>query len=70
MFTFISYAPVLERTAAENSSAFADAPQRPETVRAPRTRLVTAALLRRTASLELAVARRLEGRARARLATT
>lgn len=70
MFTFISYAPVLERTAAENSSAFPAAPQRLETVRAPRTRLAAAALLRRAASRQLAVARRLEGRAQARLATT
>jgi hypothetical protein len=70
MFTFFSYAPVLEHTAAENRSAFPDAPQRPDTVRAPRARLATAAVLRRAAALQLTVARRLERRERGRLATT
>ncbi len=70
MFTFISYAPVLERTAAENTSAFPDAPQWAEAVRPSRPRLAAATLLRRTAAVELSVARRLERRARGRLATT
>lgn len=64
MFTFISYAPVLERTAAENRSAFPDAPVSAGPVRPPRTRLVAASLLRRAAALELAVAHRLERPAR------
>ncbi len=63
MSSFISYAPVIQRTAAENRSAFPDAPQRPEIPRPARTRLATAALLRRAAALELAIAARLERRA-------
>lgn len=70
MSAFISYAPVLEHTAAENTSAFPDAPQFATASRPVRTRLAAAAVLRRTAALELAVAARLERRAKGRLATT
>jgi hypothetical protein len=62
MSMFISYAPVLERTATENTSAFPDAPQREDITRPARTRFLAAAFLRRTARLELAAAARLERR--------
>ncbi len=70
MSMFISLAPVLERTAAENTSAFPDAPQREAVTRPARSRFLAAALLRRAARLELAAAARLErGLSGRRLAT-
>jgi hypothetical protein len=63
MSMYLSLAPIIERTAVENRSAFPDAPQRPEIARPVRTSLVAAALLRRAAAVELAVAARLERRA-------
>ncbi|MCA0296243.1 MAG: hypothetical protein LCH96_13235 [Actinobacteria bacterium] len=61
MSAYVSFAPILERTAVENTSAFPEAPQVVEAATArPRTAL--AALLRRTADLELALAARLERR--------
>ncbi len=68
MSAYLSYAPILERTAAENTSAYPDAPQVSE-VAASRPRFVLAALLRRAASLELALAARLDHRPARRLAT-
>jgi hypothetical protein len=63
MSAYFSYAPVIERTAVENRSAFPDAPQRPELPRPARVRLTAANLLRRAAARELAIAARLERRA-------
>ncbi|HEY3338640.1 MAG TPA: hypothetical protein VGK18_09065 [Propionicimonas sp.] len=68
MSMFISHAPVLEHTATENTSAFPDAPQWEASTRPARSRHLVAAFLRRTASLELAVAARLERPVRRRLA--
>ena len=62
MSMYLSLAPIIERTAAENASALPDAPQFPEVARPARTRLAAAALLRRVAAAELAVAARLERR--------
>ncbi|HEY3409861.1 MAG TPA: hypothetical protein VGK53_16960 [Propionicimonas sp.] len=62
MSMFISHAPVLEHTSTENTSAFPDAPQREAVTRPARSRFLAAAILRRTARLELAVAARLERR--------
>jgi hypothetical protein len=62
MSMFITYAPVLEHTATENTSAFPDAPQREAVIRPARSRFLVAAILRRTASLQLAAAARLERR--------
>lgn len=69
MSTYISYAPVLEHTALENTSAFPDAPQLEAPLRSARTRSLAAGLLRRTARLELAAAARLERPVRRSLAT-
>ncbi|HEX5336678.1 MAG TPA: hypothetical protein VFW55_12400 [Propionicimonas sp.] len=69
MSMFITYAPVLERTATENTSAFPDAPQREVVTRPARSRFLAAAILRRTASLQLAAAARLERPVRRHLAT-
>ena len=60
MSMYLSFVPFIERTAAENRSAFPDAPECAEIVRPERTRRVAAALLRWTAARELAVAARLE----------
>ena len=62
MSMFISYAPVLEHTATENTSGFPAAPQWEDAVRPARTRFFAAALLRRAARIELAAAARLERR--------
>ena len=62
MSMYYSFAPVLESTAAENTSAFPDAPQFDESTAPSRSRFVAAALLRRAARLELALAARLERR--------
>jgi hypothetical protein len=69
MSMFISYAPVLEHTATENTSAFPDAPQREALIRPARSRFLAAAILRLTARLELAAAAWLERPVRRRLAT-
>jgi len=68
MSMFITYAPVLEHTATENTSAFPDAPQREAVTRPARSRFLVAAILRRTASLQLAAAARLERPVRQHLA--
>ena len=68
MSMFISLAPVLEYTATQNTSAFPDAPQREAMTRPARSRFVAAALLRRTANVQLAVAARLERPVHRRLA--
>jgi hypothetical protein len=60
---------VLERIATENTSAFPDAPQREATIRPARSRFLVAAILRRTASLQLAAAARLERPSGRRLVT-
>jgi hypothetical protein len=62
MSMFISYTPVLEHTATENTSAFPEAPQREDAIRPARSRHFVAAVLRRTAGLELAMAARLDQR--------
>ena len=62
MSMYLTYAPVLESTAAENTSAFPEAPQYQESPAPSRSRFVAAALLRRAARLELALAARLERR--------
>lgn len=62
MSIYLSYAPVLEHTATENTSAFPDAPQREAITRPDPSRFVAAALLRRAARLGLAAAARLERR--------
>jgi hypothetical protein len=62
MSIYYSFAPVLLSTAVENTSAFPEAPQRQESTAPARPRFVAAAILRRAASLELAVAARLERR--------
>jgi hypothetical protein len=69
MSMFISYAPVLEHTASENTSAFPDAPPREAIIRPARSRFLVAAILRRTASLQLAAAAWLERPSGRRLAT-
>jgi hypothetical protein len=69
MSMFISYAPVLERTTTENTSAFPVAPLREATIRPARSRFLVAAILRRTASLQLAAAAWLERPSGRRLAT-
>jgi hypothetical protein len=69
MSMFITYAPVLEHAATENTSAFPEAPQREAVIRPARSRFLVAAVLRRTARLELAAAARLERPVRRRLAT-
>ena len=69
MSMFISYAPVMQRTATENTSAFPDAPQREAVIRTARSRFLVAAILRRTASLQLAAAVWLERPSGRRLAT-
>ncbi len=68
MSAYVSYAPILERTAAENTSARPDAPVILE-VATSRPRFALAAMLRRAASVELALAARLEQRPARRLAT-
>ena len=60
MSMFITYAPVLEHTATENTSAFPDAPQREAVLRPARSRFLVAAVLRRAARLQLTAAARLE----------
>lgn len=67
MSAFLSLSPILERTAVENTSAFPEAPQVVE-VAPGRPRSAVAALLRRTAGFELALAARLERRPERRLA--
>jgi len=69
MSMFISYATVLEHTATENTSALPDAPQREAIIRPARSRFLVAAILRRTASLQLAAAAWLERPSGRRLAT-
>ena len=69
MSMFISYATVLEHTATEHTSAFPDAPQREAVIRTARSRFLVAAILRRTASLQLAAAAWLERPSGRRLAT-
>ncbi len=69
MSTYLSYAPVLESTAVENTSAFPDSPQVEAVVRPGRARVLAAGVLRRAARLELAAAARLERPVRRRLAT-
>lgn len=66
MSAFLSLSPILERTAVENTSAFPDAPV--VEVAPGRSRSAVAALLRRTAGFELALAARLERRPGHRLA--
>jgi hypothetical protein len=62
MSMYLSFVPMIERQAAENASALPDAPQRTEATRPQHARLAAAALLRRVAAAELAVASRLERR--------
>ncbi len=62
MSMFITYAPVLQHTATENTSALPAAPEHEEVVRPARTRFFAAALLRRAARIELAAAAHLERR--------
>lgn len=62
MSMYISYAPSIEHTAAENRSAFPDAPQVLDAERPARSRHLAAGLLRRLAALELAFAARLDRR--------
>jgi hypothetical protein len=62
MSAYLSLAPIIERTAAENTSAFPEAPQVITEAAPSRPRFAMAALLRRAASLELALAARLERR--------
>jgi hypothetical protein len=62
MSTYLTYAPVLEHLAAENSLSIAEVPEARGAVRPARTRLFAAAVLRRLAQLELAAAARLERR--------
>ena len=69
MSMFITYTPVLEHAATENTSAFPEAPQREAVIRPARSRFLVAAVLRRTARLELVAAARLERPVRRRLAT-
>lgn len=70
MSAYLSYAPVLEHTAAENSLSNTAVSEAPYAARPARTRFFAAAVLRRLARLELAAATRLEGRpSRRRLAT-
>jgi len=69
MSMFISYATVLEHTATENTSALPDGPQREAIIRPARSRFLVAAILRRTASLQLAAAAWLERPSGRRLAT-
>ena len=44
MSMFITYTPVLEHAATENTSAFPDAPQRYAVIRPARSRFVVAAI--------------------------
>ena len=68
MSVYLSYAPSILATEVENASALPDAPLvEPPTVPA-RSRFLVAAILRRMARLELAVAARLERPARHHLA--
>ncbi len=60
MSAYFSMSPVLERTAAENASARPDAPQVPESGSPGRLRLAAAAVLRRAAGAQVAIAARLE----------
>jgi hypothetical protein len=69
MSMFITYTPVLEHAATENTSAFPDAPQREAVIRPARSRFLVAAILRRTASLQLAAAAWLERPSGRRLVT-
>lgn len=62
MSMYLSFVPMIERQAAENASALPEAPQLVEVTRPTRTRLATAAVLRRVAAFELAVAARLDRR--------
>jgi hypothetical protein len=62
MSMYYSFAPVLKSTAVENTSAFPDAPRYEESTIPSRSRFAAAALLRRAARLELALAARLEQR--------
>ncbi len=68
MSAYISLAPIIERTAEENSSALPAAPQLDEPVTFGRTRSLAAGLLRGAARLQLRVAARLERPVRHRLA--
>jgi hypothetical protein len=67
MSVYLSFAPIIERTAAENRSALPEAPQLQPEPR--RTRATAAAVLRRTAQVQLRLAARLEQPAARRLAT-
>ncbi|MGV8909061.1 MAG: hypothetical protein ACOH1Y_08760 [Propionicimonas sp.] len=70
MSVYLSYAPSILAAEVHNTSALPDAPQ-VETRTAPaRSRYLAAAILRRTARLELAIAARLEGRPEGRRLAT
>jgi hypothetical protein len=69
MSAYLSYAPSIQATEVENTSAFPEAPQVEAPTVSTRSRFLAAAILRRTARLELAAAARLERPARQRLAT-
>ena len=60
MSVYLSMSPALERTAAENTSAFPTAPQLVAPARPGRVRLSVAAVLRRAARVQVAAAARLE----------
>jgi hypothetical protein len=62
MSAYVSYAPSIRATEIENTSAFPEAPQVEAPTVATRSRSLVAAVLRRTARLELAAAARLERR--------
>lgn len=68
MSVYLSYAPSILATEAQNTSALPDAPQVETPTATARSRYLVAAILRRMARLELAVAARLERPAHRRLA--
>ncbi len=69
MSMYLSYAPIIEHTAAENSLG-GETGQTTMVVRARRPRFAMAALLRRVAAVELALAARLERRSSGRRLAT
>ena len=68
MSLYLSYAPSIHAAEVENTSAFPQAPQVETPTVTARSRTLAAALLRRTARLQLAVAARLERPVHRRLA--
>lgn len=60
MSVYLSMSPAIERTVAENASAFPKAPQVLEVARPGRLRTAAATLLRRAARIQVAAAARLE----------